>query len=283
MKDSNGSSHYHSVPNPELNAIMDNIEIIPTIYIKNEVLLNVSQDIVDTLADNILFFIDKLYKDHISDRRNTYNEIQIDCDWTEKTKDNYFHLLEIIKKKSSKIISCTLRLYPYKYPDKMGIPPVDKATLMCYNLIPPLSKENENSIQNNPELELYLKDAKKYPIHLDIALPVYSWIYIYQNNEFKGVINWDTTQIKMSSLKSIKPFWYEVQQDIEIDDFYLRKGDKIKLEETTSEETTKSIALLKEYIRFDKQTTISLFHLDSKNIQQYDYETLNSFYTNFSK
>ncbi len=278
--DSNG--YYHTVPNPSLNEIMDNLEIIPTIYIKNEVLSGVTQDVVDTLAGNIVYYIDKTFTRNINEKRRHYNEIQIDCDWTETTKANYFLLLECLKKRSAKIISCTLRLYPYKYRQKMGVPPVGKVTLMCYNLIPPLSKEDENSIQNNRELELYLKGTKKYPIHLDIALPVYSWVYIYQNNQFKGVINWDTTQIKMSALKSVKPLWYEVQEDLQIDDFYLRKGDKIKLEETTPEETLKSISLLKKYLHLDEKTTISLFHLDSKNIQQYNYETLHSFYTHFN-
>ncbi len=274
------TGYYRTIPNPELNETMDKLEIIPVVYIQNEVLPGITQGVVDTLADNIVYFIDKIFKRNISEKKD-YNEIQIDCDWTESTRENYFRLLETLRKKTSKTLSCTLRLYPYKYPQKMGVPPVGKATLMCYNLIPPLSREDQNSIQNNPELELYLKGAKKYPIHLDIALPVYSWMYIYQNNQFKGVVNRDLSQIDSTSLKLLKPFWYEVQEDVELDNFYLRKGDKIKLEETTAAETLKSIALLKKYLPPDGQTTLSLFHLDRKNLQQYNYETLRSFFDTF--
>ncbi len=261
----------------------DSLEIIPTVYIRNEVLGSASQTIIDTLAVNIIYFIDKLYRQNMPTRKIDYNEIQIDCDWTGTTRDTYFQLLESLRKKTTKTISCTLRLYPYKYRQKMGIPPVEKATLMCYNLLPPLAQEDENSIQNNRELELYLKRTPKYPIHLDIALPVYAWLYIYQNNQFKGVLNWDTTQLPLSSLKPLKPLWYEAQEDIQLGDFYLRKGDKVKLEESSAEETLKSISLLKKYLRLDHPFTVALFHLDSKNRQQYSYETLHSFYDQFTQ
>lgn len=106
-----------------------------------------------------------------------FGEIQIDCDWTLKTKVNYFAFLNALKKISHKTISCTLRLYPFKYPEIMGTPPVDKATLMCYNLTKPLESENKNSILDNNELRSYLKNTEKYPIHLDIALPLFSMMY----------------------------------------------------------------------------------------------------------
>lgn len=138
-----------------LCSTISNLKIIPTIYIKNNVFNNTSGKNLDTLADNIIFLINKYYKKNINNSSADYKEIQIDCDWTQKTKDNYFYLLSAIKKLSKKIISCTLRLYPYKYPDVMGLPPVDKATLMCYNLINPLGNENKNSILNINELESY--------------------------------------------------------------------------------------------------------------------------------
>lgn len=275
---------YYSESDTLLANTMSLLEIIPTVFIRNEVLLDVSPALLDTLAVNILYLIDKKFKSNISIRRNaTYREIQLDCDWTERSKDNYFYLLKSLQAKCSYTISCTLRLYPYKYPQKMDVPPVTKATLMCYNLIAPLANEDKNSIQNNNELKLYLQGAKKYPIHLDIALPLFSWVHVYRNNLFQGVFNWDTGAIRSKSLRQLKPRWYEVEEDIQVDDFYLRPGNRLKIEEVTAEETLRSIDLLKQYLPLDQRTTVTLFHLDPKNTQQYDYETLRSFYDTFAR
>lgn len=263
-----------------LSGVMNHLEIVPTVFIKNEVLHLATNGSLDTLADNLNFLISKYMKEKM--RSYSFKEIQIDCDWTAKTKDNYFYLLKVIKKTSHKILSCTLRLYPYKYPDFMGIPPVDKATLMCYNLVNPLENENMNSILDNQELESYLKNVKKYPIHLDIALPLFSWMQVYQNNEFAGIISINDLNMK-KDLKPIKPLWCEVQNDKEVGNLYLREGDKIKLEEVTEETLKKTILLLQENVSLDDTTTITLFHLDSKNLKNYTNETLNSFYSDFTE
>ncbi len=263
-----------------LGKTLSNLEIIPTIFVKNEALRHPSKGSLDTLAKNVLFLINKQYKEKIKNSNSGYSEIQIDCDWTAKTKDNYFYLLEAIKKLSGKTISCTLRLYPYKYPDIMGVPPVNKVTLMCYNLISPLGNEDKNSILNNRELESYLRKAKKYPLHVDIALPVFSWMQIYQNNHFAGIINPGENEIK---LKQTKPLWYEVQQDKETDNLYLREGDQIKSEEATAKMIEEAISMLKKHLSFDETITVTLFHLDNMNLKKYNNETLSRFYTDFNK
>ena len=259
----------------------DSLTIIPTVYLKNEVFKNTTTKRMDSLADNINFLINKYVKDKF-ERANPVKEFQMDCDWTLKTKDNYFYFLNKLKEISKKQISCTLRLYPYKYPDKMGIPPVDKVTLMCYNLINPLENKTKNSILDSKELELYLNKKQKYHLHLDIALPVYSWMQVYQNNKFSKVIYTNHKDIQ-KSLKKMKPLWYEVTKDQVVDGFYLRVGDKIKYENTTAEKINEAIELIKKNVVFDANTTITLFHLDEEQLSKYSNEKLSGFYTNFSK
>ena len=257
------------------------LTIVPTVYIKNEVFKNTNKKRMDTLADNINFLINKYVKDNFG-RANPVTEFQMDCDWTLSTKDNYFYFLKKLKQISKKEISCTLRLYPYKYPEKMGIPPVDKATLMCYNLINPLGDHSKNSILDVNELGLYLNKKRKYPVHLDIALPTYSWMQVYQNNKFSKVIYNNDKEI-LKSLKEIKPMWYEVTKDQIVDDFYLRIGDKIKYENLSTEKINKAIEVIKKNVVFDPETTISLFHLDEEQLSKYSNEELSGFYTTFSK
>jgi hypothetical protein len=272
---------YNPIKDSLLDSLVSYMEVIPTVYIRNEVFYNISKSELDTLAVNILFLCQKYYKSNIRNRHVDFKELQIDCDWTNQTKDNYFYLLEQIKQQSGKKLSCTLRLYPYKYPDKMGVPPVDKVTLMCYNLINPIENKDENSLQNNGLLEAYLKKAAPYPIHLDIALPVFSWIHVYQNNQFVGMISADKINLKEYA-KQLKPMWYELEKDIEVGDLYLRIGDKLKLEEFEETETLKTISLLKKYISFDDTTTITLFHLDNENLEKYNNEVYNRFYSTFA-
>lgn len=259
----------------------DSLTIVPTVYIKNEVFKSTNTKDLDSLADNVNFLIDKYIHDKF-ERANPITEFQMDCDWTLKTKDNYFYFLKKLKQISKKEISCTLRLYPYKYPEKMGIPPVDKATLMCYNLINPLENHSKNSILDVGELGLYLNKKRKYPLHLDIALPTYSWMQVYQNNKFSKVIYTNHKEI-LKSLKEINPMWYDVTTDIVVDNFYLRIGDKIKYETLTPEKMNKAIEIIKKNVVFDANTTITLFHLDEEQLSNYSNETLSGFYTSFSK
>ena len=255
-------------------------EVIPTVYLKNIVFKKSSKKELVKLADDVNYLIGKYTNEKVDSV--PIKEIQMDCDWTASTKDNYFYFLKELKKISNKTISCTLRLYPYKYPDKMGVPPVDKATLMCYNLINPLENPSKNSILDLDELQSYLNIKQKYPLHLDVALPLYSWAQIYQNNQFVKVIyNGDQLQ---KNMKKIKPFWYEVTKDTTINyETYLRVGDKIKYEEIDANQVKKAISILKKDLKLDKEITVTLFHLDENQLSNYSNEEISSFYSSFSK
>lgn len=273
---------YSYLEDPKKRDVMVNLQVIPTVFVRNDALKGKTATELDTLADNIVFLVNKYFDERFESIVGGLQEIQIDCDWTPTTKDNYFHLLKSIKRISGKTLSCTLRLYPYKYSDKMGVPPVDKATLMCYNLINPLAFENKNSILENEELEAYLKGVKNYPLHLDVVLPVYSWLLAYQNKQFAGIVDMEQEELR-SFTKSVSPMWLEVTEEFTAGNLFLRPGDLLKYEDVSEETIRKTIELLRKYITFGENTTISLFHLDIPELQQYDYETLNSFYTDFNR
>lgn len=263
--------------------VIENLSIIPSIYIRNNVFLNASNVELDTLADNIVFLTNKYFKEKYPSKKS-FSEIQIDCDWTPATKEKYFYFLKQLKFFSGKIVSVTLRLYPYKYTEKMGVPPVDKAMLMCYNLSGPLSKENENTILETDELEKYLRNVETYPLHLDVALPVFSWLHIYKNNVFSGLIQSAPSDQLKEVLKEIKPNWYVVQKDfIGEDNILLKAGDKLKLEDVSAKNIHASIAMIQRHVQLSDSTTISLFHLSAQNVTNYSHEEISSFYSDFTK
>ncbi|CAM4279119.1 hypothetical protein [Flavobacterium terrigena] len=270
---------------------LDSVTIVPTIFIKNGIFQYNDEKSLDKLADNIVFLIDKYHKEEYNEYNPkeelktifNYNEIQVDCDWTKSTKDKYFYLLKKIKELSHKQISCTLRLYPYKYPEIMGIPPVDKVSLMCYNLIKPLSEKDKNSILDINELKKYLDKRRSYPKHLDVALPVFYWTQLYQNNHFEELLDISSEDVK-GFIKPIKPLWYEVTKDTSLNyDTYFKVGDQIKCEDVSKTTLDQAIALIKKNVVLDKNTTISLFHLDQSTFKKYNNEEISSFYSSFTK
>jgi hypothetical protein len=160
----------------------------PVIYITNRTFEYMDDNWCDSLAaktrNKIIFItnrIEKAFSERVTsdslknldtDRVGIPNEIQIDCDWTSSTQQKYFHFLQCLKAQfPDKKISATIRLYPYKYFQKMGVPPVDKGLLMCYNLSDIKNSKTTNSIFDLSDLKQYLT-GKRYPLSLDVALPV---------------------------------------------------------------------------------------------------------------
>jgi hypothetical protein len=256
----------------------DSLTVIPTVYIDNQVFIKSSKQELDTLAKNVNYLVAKYYLEGVS--MSKMKELQIDCDWTPKSKGNYFYFLRQLKKESGVTLSCTLRLYPYKYPDKMGVPPIDKVMLMCYNLLNPLKSETKNSILDTKELAAYL-DAKEYPLHMDVALPIFSWMQVYQNKRFKGLV-YPEPGIK-NILKEVKPLWFEVVKDTFVDTHYIRKGDLVKFEEITPQKVSEAITLIKKHVSLQDTVTVTFFHLDDKQLKNFNNETLSGFYSAFTE
>lgn len=260
-----------------------NKEIVPTIFIKNEVFKKISEEDIELLASNILELLNDMgyaLANAKSKSGHVIQEIQIDCDWTSTSKEQYFKFLRVFKKLSQAKLSCTLRLYPYKYPKLMGVPPVDRATLMCYNLIEPLNSPQQNSILDIETLGSYLNKKNTYPIPLDLALPLYSWIQIYKNGRFHG-LSYDIAGLQSQKTQKIDDLWYQATDDFFLSDILVRPGDRLKIE--TIEEPTihAAIEILVRHFNFSN-STILFFHLDENQLKKYNNEQIEAFYNRFS-
>jgi len=77
---------------------------VPVIFISNKTLQNVNHK---ELNEKIL----KILKTF----NFGFNEIQIDCDWSNSTKNNFFLFLEDLKNSLNKTTSATIRLHQIKY------------------------------------------------------------------------------------------------------------------------------------------------------------------------
>ena len=172
------------------------ISIIATVFITNACIQKIDSSQIEKLAENIYSLIVEI-KESIG--LDSIPEIQIDCDWTETSKEKYFRLLNNIKlqitnssseasAKEGTKLSCTIRLHQVKYISKSGIPPVDRGLLMCYNMGNLKDPATKNSILETDELKKYTGNLSNYPLPLDIALPLFDWKVLYRNNFYTGLI-----------------------------------------------------------------------------------------------
>jgi len=301
----------------DIRLYKNNPEITPSIFITHDVVLKSNKEQLDSLAIQISKRVQQIgnkmnqtkaesianeivypqnYRTKEAERLNydsvksaelaklkvDFKEILIDCDWSEKSRENYFYLLQKIKKgfPTSKIAS-TIRLWQYKYVEKAGIPPVDKGLLMCYNLTKPDNFQTKNSIGTSEELKQYITH-NQYKIKLDIALPLYSWAVLFRGNTFKGIVSdYDYLLSDTIKLKKSSPNKYILQDDVLLGQNYLRNGDEIRIEKISDDELDKMISIIKDKIGIDNQTRVTFFSFDKKYINDYGTQNISGYYARF--
>ncbi|MEZ4828075.1 MAG: hypothetical protein R3C61_17595 [Bacteroidia bacterium] len=248
-------------------------KIIPTIYITNRAMSSIGFEDVPALGDKILHRIDRIAGPV------PFHEIQMDCDWTEKSRDNYFRLLDHLRTKlvARHIqLSATIRLHQIKYYNLTGVPPVDRGMLMFYNMGDIRDISEENTILDLETAEKYLENFDEYPTHLDIALPVFAWGVVIRNDETIHLINnLRAEQLKdESKFKFLQPSIVKVVKNTYINGYYLYQDDFIRLEDISIEALEESAEMLAELIESDS-VRVCFYHLDTPTLERYSYEDLN--------
>ncbi|TLX27316.1 hypothetical protein FE904_02700 [Chryseobacterium indologenes] len=235
-------------------------KIVPTVFITNPTLLGITQEEIKFLAESIHHLIQKKSEEY---HLTTNNEIQIDCDWTAGTRDDYFRFLKELKRVSGKEVTCTLRLHQVKDRKLTGIPPVDKVYLMCYSTSSPLEKSDKNSILDVNILKSYLSKLEDYPIkNIDVALPIYSWGIVTNHLDNHKLINaLSKKDLENPDFKKISEYEAEITKDGFYFGRYLNKGFTIKVEEISEEQLEEVIQFLEKKI---PTFNVIYYQLDSK-------------------
>ncbi|MDZ4838470.1 MAG: hypothetical protein SGJ04_00540 [Bacteroidota bacterium] len=189
-------------------------------------------------------------------RVGTVKEFQIDCDWTAKNRDKYFKFLTILKdslQKRNMKLSVTIRLYPYKYSKKMGVPPVDKGVLMCYNLGQIQNSNTKNSVFDVKELDKYLK-VKSYPLPLDVALPIFGWYVWHTGKECRGIIHLSDKTRGLENNPNFTKLGNELMSKVDtvIENKYIRVGDQLRMEIPKKKELIEAKKLINNKVKFNK-------------------------------
>lgn len=265
-----------AIPKAEVRIREDAIgktTIVPTIYITNRTLLQASPAQVDMLCRRMLEKITELLPGYQAP------EIQLDCDWTESSKEAYFRLLGIFRSQlpSSTQLSATLRLHQYRWPEKTGVPPVDRTMLMFYNMGELEDWNESNSILNLTKAEAYLQHTSTYPIPIDLALPLFRWGVLYRNGKMIKLINGltatDLATAKAEPLPGREQTHFRIPESTYLQGYYLYAGDELRLEWISSEALTEAARLLRNVPHTEKRY-LAFYHLDGKLLNDFHLATL---------
>ena len=141
------------------------IEIIPTVYITEDCMHQKHAG----LAEKIVKRIQQMNETNdISEVR----EIQIDCDYTSKSRSTYYDFLKEVRQAWGKTVSTTIRLHQLS----MATPTADYGVLMIYNTGDPRKWEDRNPILDYRDVYPYLEHLDNYQLPLAAAYPVYLWV-----------------------------------------------------------------------------------------------------------
>ena len=198
-------------------------DFIPVVFITNKTLQNLDYKVI---SDQIINLVKKF----------NFNEIQIDCDWSDSTKNNYFLLLKELKNNLNKNISATIRLHQIKYFNKTGVPPVDYGVLMYYNMSSLGDFDTKNYILDNNEAKKYHYNFENYPLKLKLALPLYSQAVQFRDkkaiNLFENVeqidFNEEFEKLDKNKYKVLKSHYFKGK--------YIYEGDILRFENVNEKE-----------------------------------------------
>lgn len=147
--------------------VPQDLELVPTVFITENCMHQRHEGLARKLVDRIVQMNET--NDVASVR-----EIQIDCDYTVRSLQNYYHFLDEVREETRKHqlrLSTTIRLHQLSMP----VPPVDYGVLMLYNTGHPDKFQERNPILDQRDVQPYLRYLADYPLTLAAAYPVFLW------------------------------------------------------------------------------------------------------------
>ena len=234
------------VPNATLRfltPVPKDVEVVPVVYIVNSCM---------AAADTSLAY--KIYR-RVRQMNETngiggVKEIQIDCDWTMRTRSVYFSFLRQLRSMAGADgikLSATIRLHQLSQP----APPVDRGVLMMYNTGDFTDLECSKPILDMDDAAPYMSSLASYNLPLASAYPLFSWRILFRGSRYVGIMHADD-DLPVLSGDSI------VERRVELDDI-MRAKDAVSRK------------------RADANGEILLFDMSNQNITRFkpeDYEKI---------
>ena len=239
------------VPNATITfkqAVPEGLEVVPVVYITIDALRKMAGregQFAQLITERVVNMAD-------FNELGTINEVQLDCDWTQKTQESYFLLcketLEQLREHDIQL-SCTIRLWQLG----LSAPPVDRGVLMLYNTGSVAHPETNNSILDINDVKPYLKNTT-YSLHLDYALPTYEWYVWFRNGQYQGLLH------QFNDSMTLQPI------------------DTLRHEHVTFDQIMEVKQTMMDQLQ-SKNTNIIIYHLDSANLSNYSNHEIDQIYS----
>jgi len=247
------------------------LDIVPVVFITNQVFLHENPAHVNGLASRVLRKIDAMS----AAQGIAAAEVQLDCDWSSGTRARYFTFLTQLRTALAargQRLSATLRLHQIKYAARTGVPPVDRGMLMFYNFGPLSADGPPGSIYNTEDARRYAAYIARYALPLDLSLPLFSWAVHGREGNVVGVIE----KLEAADIEQVGAFrrladgHYRAERGVFLRSHYFIEGDELRIEQTTSH-TTLQAALTAARGADGKKSfgAIALFDLDPRNLRHH--------------
>ncbi len=247
------------------------LEIVPVVYLVNEIFMHLRYAEVEALADHVW----KKTQEMAQAEGIHPAQIQIDCDWSEGTRRNYFHFAELLRGRLRPLgvsVSATIRLHQIKYAERTGIPPVDRGMLMFYNFGRIQADSPRSSIFNEADARRYSSYIGGYRLPLDISLPLFSWLVHSRDGHVLSLLE----KLDPSELTAANGFRHAsatrflAERSFFFRGRYFMAGDLLLLEESSPETTRAAASLALQGAGWSKNyQTVALFDLDERNLSHY--------------
>ncbi len=233
-----------------LQPLPEGMEIVPVVYITNEAMERCYYwvgELSHKIADRVI----KMAECNGFELK----EIQVDCDWSERTETGYYEfckeMQKYLKKKGIRF-SSTVRLH--QVDSDLEDLAVDSKVLMLYNTGNLRSWETRNSILDYNDVEPYLKRLTPERMRtMGVAWPVFGWGVAFDTaGHFSHLVNSSTLADSPGRGTGLRIEWGEIAE---------MRRVREKMPQPTGDHV------------------VVLYHLDSINLSKYTYDEIEEIYS----
>lgn len=252
------------------------LDFVPVVFLRVEVLRQLSAEARTQLAG-------ELWRE-VQARAELLGfsprELQLDCDWTDTTREAFFALTREVKRQSGLLLSSTIRLHQVKYRERTGVPPVERGMLMFYNMGKITAEAGSRSIFDPEAASRYVSRVGEYPLPLDVALPIWSWTVHARDGQVLDVLQ-STDPAELEGVAFLKPLGggrYAATQTAFFRGALLREGDELAGDVTGPAEAQAAAAMLAPHLaRLGEGISprvLALFDLSERNLSRHGRPSL---------
>jgi hypothetical protein len=251
------------------------LEVVPVVFIKQEVFAKLEAAGRQELARTTWAEVER----RVKPLGGAPRELQLDCDWTDSTRDRFFAYIRDVRAASHVKLSATIRLHQVKYRERTGVPPVDRGMLMFYNMGTFSSAVGTRAIFDANTAAKYLARIAEYPLALDLALPVWSWTVQVRDDAVVNLLqSTDPDELpKLDFLDSAGADRFVATRNAFLHGAMIREGDILKIERMTPADTRAAGAQVAPHLAAGTRT-ISLFDLSERNLDRYGTDDLDQIF-----